>query len=86
MTLLDESVTVWTGAGGVPERFAWHGRRYRVSDTPTPLEDLLGGLTHIPALPPGWRFQGTADDGDTRVFDVLFDDARQEWLLLHTYE
>jgi hypothetical protein len=86
MTLLDERVTVWTGTEGVPERFVWNGVRYRVSDTPTPLEEMLSGLTHIPVLPPAWRFQGTSEEGDTRVFDVLFDGVRQEWLLLHTYK
>ena len=80
------TVTVWTGAQGIPERFVWAGRRYQVTDTPTPLEVDDSAITHPPAMPLGWRFQGTSDDGESRMFDVLYDSPRQEWLLLHTYE
>jgi len=86
MTLVGATVTVWTGMQGIPERFVWDGKRYRVSDTPTALDVDYAAITHPPdEMPLGWRFQGTSDAGDTRMFDVLFDESRQEWQLLHTY-
>ena len=86
MTLVGATVTVWTGVQGIPERFVWDGRRYRVSDTPTALDVDYAAITHPPDdMPLGWRFQGTSDAGETRMFDVLFDESRQEWQLLHTY-
>jgi len=86
MTLVGATVTVWTGVQGIPERFVWDGRRYRVSDTPTALDVDYAAITHPPDdMPLGWRFQGTSDAGETRMFDVLFDENRQEWQLLHTY-
>lgn len=86
MTMTDATVTVWIGAQGIPERFVWDGKRYRVTDTPTPLDVDYASITHPPLMPPGWRFQGTSDAGDTRMFDVLYDEARQEWQLLHTWQ
>ena len=86
MTVLDGAVMVWIGAQGIPERFVWAGTRYRISDTPTPLEPDYAHITHPVIAAPGWRFQGTSDAGDSRMFDVLFDEARNEWVLLHTYE
>jgi hypothetical protein len=86
MTAVGTTVTVWTGVRGIPERFVWDGRRYRVSDTPTALDFDYAAITHRPDhMPLGWRFQGTSDSGQTRMFDVLFDENRQEWQLLHTY-
>src|SRR5690606_20117102 len=40
--------------GGMPTRLVWQGRRWRVTDTPTALADLVAGVTHPPALE-GWR-------------------------------
>ena len=85
MTLIGATVTVWTGAQGIPEQFLWGGSRYRVTDTPTPLDVDYSAITHPGAMPLGWRFQGTSDSGDTRMFDVLYDTSRGEWQLLHTY-
>lgn len=79
------TIRVWTGAEGIPERFMWAGSCYRVSDTPTPLDIDYASMTHPCIMPLGWRFQGTSVDGDTRVFDVLYDSAASEWQLLHTY-
>ncbi|WP_346769365.1 hypothetical protein [Planctomonas sp. JC2975] len=72
-------VTVWVGADGTPKRMFWAGHRYRVTDTPTRLGPEPGlllspAITHPPSPLNGWRFQGTSDDGDTRVFDVRFAD------------
>jgi len=84
MTMVSESVAVWFGADARPQRLVWEGRRYRVTDTPTPLDFDLALITHPPILP-GWRFQGTSDDGDTRVFDVQGDPAGQRWRLVGVY-
>lgn len=85
MSIADRIVTVRTGPKGVPERFMWEGARYRITDTPTLLDPDYALITHPESLPAGWRFQGTSENGDTRIFDVLFSEARQEWVLLHTY-
>lgn len=87
MTLLRSPVAVWLDDGGKPSRLVWEGRRYRVSDEPTALSELLDErVTHLPAVPPvGWRFQGTEGNGESRVFDVRFDPARGQWFLVGTY-
>ncbi|HEY0245081.1 MAG TPA: TonB-dependent receptor, partial [Mucilaginibacter sp.] len=41
-----------------------------------------GFRLYLPDMPLGWRFQGTDEDGRSRMFDVLYDDSRQEWQLL----
>ncbi len=69
--------------GGVPYGLVWEGRYYRVTDTPTRLEDELLGLTH-PLDLIGWRFQGTDDDEVSRMFDIRrFGDA---WGVVRVYE
>jgi hypothetical protein len=90
MTLLNEPVAVWTTPAGKPERIVWRTRRFRVSDTPTRLSGVPElfwdpALTHPPACPAAWRFQGTTDDGETCVFDIRHDDRRGEWQVLRTY-
>jgi hypothetical protein len=87
LAVLDE-VTVWTDPLGVPHRLVWGARRYRVSDTPTPLEFDWSAITHPPAGLPDrmWRFQGTPDDdGEALVFDVGLDAASGTWQLRHVY-
>lgn len=85
MTATAATVTVWTGAEGIPERFFWAGQPYAITDTPTVLEVDYAVITHPGSMPLGWRFQGTSDRGDTRMFDVLYDCEHGEWQLLHTY-
>ena len=87
MTLVRSPVAVWIDDDGKPSRLVWEGQRYRVSDEPTALADFLDErITHLPVVPPvGWRFQGTDDSGRSRVFDVRFDPARSQWLLVGTY-
>lgn len=80
-----DTVTVWLDDFGRPTRLVWRGDRYRVTDTPTLREDLVLGIMHPPRID-GWRFQGTRDDGQSRVFDVRHDEARQEWELLAVYD
>ena len=72
--------------GGRPSRLQHDGASYLVNDTPTPLEppDLPFGITHPPAIPPGWRFQAIGSDGRARVFDVIRLDA--EWRLVAVYD
>ncbi|HEU0164010.1 MAG TPA: hypothetical protein VFQ54_03135 [Thermomicrobiales bacterium] len=86
MTIIGVAVSVLTGMHGIPERFVWNATTYRVTDTPTRLDLDYATITHPPAVPLGWRFQGTSDTGETRMFDVMFEPVRGEWLLLHTYE
>jgi len=91
MTRVDESVAVWVSDQGIPLRIVWRARRYRVSDTPTrlgwPTEPALSpAITHPPSWPEAWRFQGTADGGDTLVFDVSRDPWGERWRLIRTYE
>lgn len=75
ITHTTDIVAVWVDAAGTPTRMFWAGHRYHVTDTPTrlgPEPDLLlsPALTHPPRPLMGWRFQGSTDAGDTRVFDV----------------
>lgn len=59
MTLMiDTRITVWFERE-VPYGLVWEGKHYRVTDTPTRLEDASG-----------WRFQGSDDDDVTRIFDI----------------
>ncbi len=81
-----ELVAVWTERG-VPVRLVWRGIRFRVSDTPTPLRGatLHPALTHPLESLVGWRFQGTADSGESFVFDV-HGSADAGWQLVARYE
>jgi hypothetical protein len=85
VALMEGAVAIWTGDDGIPERIIWAGVRYRITDTPTPLEADYAAITHPVTEPIGWRFQGTTESGKSRMFDVLFSEASKEWLLLHTY-
>ncbi len=80
-----DTVTVWLNEEAVPDRIVWRGMRYRVTDTPTSLQDLVLSLTHPPHVD-GWRFQGTNDAGETHMFDIRPDPLRQEWDLLRVYD
>ncbi|HEY5221820.1 MAG TPA: hypothetical protein VIJ18_02045 [Microbacteriaceae bacterium] len=86
-----EAVAIWLDSQGAPTRMVWAGIRYRVTDTPTrlgPDPDLLlsPALTHLPVLAIGWRFQGTADDGGSHIFDVRAADARGTWELIRVID
>jgi hypothetical protein len=81
-----DAVAIWLDPRGAPVRMVWAGRRYRISDTPTRLGPEPDGLlspemTHPPRPLVGWRFQGTADDGDSRIFDVRRRGPAGEWEL-----
>jgi hypothetical protein len=69
----------------------WDGIRYRVTDTPTrlgPDPELLlsAALTHPPTPLSGWRFQGTADNGESHVFDVRLADTHNTWELIRVID
>ncbi|MCU1442537.1 MAG: hypothetical protein JWQ59_687 [Cryobacterium sp.] len=96
MPQVDEHVSVWTTAEGEPQRLVWRSRRFRVTDTPTalvapcewwsPFTPPGFGIGQQPLTIAGWRFQATADDGETHVFDVRCDDDAQEWRLLRIFD
>jgi hypothetical protein len=85
MTIVGTSLTLWTSERGVPERLVWEGKRYWVTDTPTPLEFDLGLVTHIANIPTGWRLQGTDEVGDSVMFDIGCFAEDRGWHVLHTY-
>jgi hypothetical protein len=96
MPRVDEQVSVWTTTAGAPERLVWRSRRFRVSDTPTalvapcdwwaPFTPSSFEIRHPPLAIAGWRFQATAEDGETHVFDVRCDDTAREWRLLRVFD
>lgn len=89
MVTRQASVILRFGKGGAPEQLDCDGGRYRVSDIATPPDwdwDWdWASLTHAPRALIGWRFQGTDELGHSRVFDVLFNEARGGWELLRSY-
>jgi len=93
---VDEPVMVWTSEAGQPERLVWRSRRFRVTDTPTALVGTCEwwrpfaphgyGIGHPPLTIAGWRFQATADNGETHVFDVRHDDDDARWQLVRIFD
>jgi hypothetical protein len=94
MPRVQESVEVVTSAAGEPEHLVWRARRFRVTDMPTALvgpcdwwspfaeHDVSPG--HVPLSISGWRFQASADDGETHVFDVEYDEVH--WRLVRVFD
>ena len=90
LTISDaEPVAVWLDGSERPARLVYHGTRYRVIDTPTPLArqpEWPSGISHPPAdvlLAPGWRVTGRTDDHDVLVFDLRL--APSGWVVEATY-
>ncbi len=79
------TLSVWS-ANGVPARMVWNGVRYRVTDTPTRLEEEVyhPALTHPARRTRGWRFQATTAGGVSRMFEL--DDTDGIWTLLRVYD
>ena len=75
------AVTVWI-ANEAPARIVYRGVRYRVTDTPTRLEDEMFMMTH-PLPITGWRFQGTDPQGQSLMFDIRPDG--DGWALLRAF-
>jgi hypothetical protein len=94
MPRVQEFVEVWTSEAGEPERLVWRARRFRVTDMPTalvgpcdwwsPFTDHDVSPGRIPLSISGWRFQASADDGETHVFDVEHDGVH--WNLLRVFD
>jgi hypothetical protein len=79
------SVAIWLDERGVPARIVWEGKRWRVSDTPTELDLLVGSMHPSPVH--GWRFQATSEIyGVSRVFDVAVDATTDRWRLLRVWD
>ena len=76
------SVAVWL-VEGIPSRLVHAGRRYRVTDTPTRLEEDNPDLAHRLGLR-GWRFQGTDESGESHMFDIRATD--DGWRLVRAYD
>ncbi len=68
---LADPVTVWMEAG-IPARILWQGRRYRVTDRPTPIRESIDvpAMTHPLEKLVGYRMQVTDDDENSIVVDV----------------
>ena len=81
-TRIGAEVMIWM-VDDVPARLVHEGIRYRVTDTPTRLEDDEPELTYRLNLT-GWRFQGTDDAGLSHMFDVRR--AGPEWRLMRVYD
>lgn len=96
MSPVNEAVRVWTTAAGQPERLLWRSRSFDVTDTPTvlvgacewwsPLAPHANGSVQSPLFIAGWRFQATADNGETHVFDVHHDDDGGRWRLVRIFD
>lgn len=83
MTLLsDLRLTVWFERA-VPYGLVFEGRHYRVTDTPTRLEDEPVATTH-PLPVTGWRFQATDDDERARMF--VIHSTGDGWVVARVYE
>ncbi|MCU1438008.1 MAG: hypothetical protein JWP66_1095 [Naasia sp.] len=84
LAALSTEVVVWF-SNGVPARLVRDGVRYRVTDTPTPLtEDAwCPPMTHAAPRLIGWRFQGTAANGASLMFEIV--EAQHTWHVLRTY-
>jgi hypothetical protein len=75
-------VTLWF-AREVPVRLVHEGARYRVTDTPTRLEDDNPDLAYRLGFS-GWRFQGTNETGLSHMFEVRRDG--DGWRLVRFYD
>ena len=62
-------IAVWW-ANGAPARIVFRGVWYRVTDTPTRLEDEAVFFVTHPLPVVGWRFQGTDPQGQSLMFDI----------------
>ena len=74
-------IAVWM-ANEAPARIVYRGIRYRVTDTPTRLEDEMFMMTH-PMPITGWRFQGTDPHGQSLMFDIRPDG--DGWALIRAF-
>jgi hypothetical protein len=78
----DQVVALWF-VNDVPARLVYADERYRVTDTPTRLEDENPEMAQRLNLT-GWRFQGTNEVGRSTMFDVRRNG--DQWRLIRTYD
>ncbi|QRY42343.1 hypothetical protein JVX92_15000 (plasmid) [Microbacterium hominis] len=81
---IEHDVTLWL-VDEQPARMFYAGRRWTVTDTPTPLRDSVWSVTpeQLHESLYGWRFQGTDPQGESLVFDVY--GGAGEWHVHRTY-
>ena len=81
---MGDTIALELNEGGRPIELRWQDRSWAVTDTPTELDMDYVMMTHPLRGIFGWRFQGTDDRGESRIFDVrrLSPD---HWQLLHVY-
>lgn len=87
---------LWADEQGRPLRLVWAGTRWRVTDRPTVITEPVSwwrrldvdarALELAPRACTGWRFQATADDGRSCVFDVRDEGDPARWFVVKVYE
>ncbi|MDO9590243.1 MAG: hypothetical protein Q7J04_03780 [Microcella sp.] len=92
----DPLAILWTDERGLPLRLVWAGTRWRVTDRPTVITEPVSwwrrldvdarALDHAPRTCTGWRFQATADDGRSCVFDVRDEGDPARWFVVKVYD
>lgn len=84
VSITDRDVTLWM-VNDVPVRMVYAGRRWRITDAPTRLRESVWSAPLEPGRGLyGWRFQGTAPDGESVVFDVYRGEF--DWHVHRAYE
>ncbi len=92
----DPLAMLWADEQGRPLRLVWAGTRWRVTDRPTVITEPVSwwrrldvdarALELAPRACTGWRFQATADDGRSCVFDVRDEGDPARWFVVKVYE
>ena len=87
---------MWADSDGRPVRLVWQGVRWRVSDRPTIITEPVPWWSRLdpegralelaPLSCTGWRFQATAHDGRSCVFDVRDDGDTARWFVVKVYD
>lgn len=91
---VDDHVTVWLSDAGMPERLVWRGRRWLVTDRPTPWvdrdrwwEQAAGeGPVGVSGFPV-WRAQISPSDaggGNSVVVDIAH--RANAWIILNVFD
>ena len=81
-----DAAALWLSEA-VPARLVWRGERYVVTDVPTAIRQSTDffGATHTPERLIGFRFQGTDEEGNSRIFDV-HGSAADGWHVVAYYD
>lgn len=82
-TAIEHDVTLWM-VNDIPVRMFYAGQRWRINDVPTRLRESIWSVSTCGSRGLyGWRFQATAPEGTSYVFDVYRD--RENWHVHRTY-